>query len=108
MHETGKVVVISTAHVPAEAESVMNRDADGVTVDFPFTVFRGLYGWVLVLDELIDEQVLRESRHAAWLIPVVAFARSLGVTYVRFDGDGDVIESLPVFEELDAPAAAAA
>ena len=111
MYEIDKVVVVSTAHVPHDSGKAINRDADGFGSGngFPDATFRGEYGWIVVLpeDDSTSEVSLRANGQE-WLIPIVAFARTVGAGYVRFDSDGEVIELLPVFEELDAPAEVAA
>lgn len=81
-------VVISTAHVPDkdEARDYLAEKGDAIE-----------YGWLWKVPPPVAE--IRDCLEMPdWLKPILAFADAERIDRIEFDGDGELIEGLPIYE----------
>ena len=81
--ETHKMLALSTAHVPGEAE-VDAMKMNVVVYDKP------AYGWFI--------PIVEQSKPPEWLMPLWRFAKDQGCTWLMLDRDAERIEGLPFWE----------
>jgi hypothetical protein len=96
MLRTFEVLDLSISHLPAELRPAL-AEAPGVIAE------ESPYGWWLWVPTDVGEST--EPSDEPLPVAVVYlqhFARHIGCDWIRFDGDGETLSSLPVWPEPEA------
>lgn len=93
-----KTLCLSTAHIPGATDAFL--DAEAQRGDWSLPVYSMDVGWRIGVDFGHDTHVpaLTALRGHPELAKLIDLARENGCAYLVLEGDGDVVEGLPVFD----------
>lgn len=91
--ETGRYIVLSTAHVRVETARLLDKWAKLPASDQPLAIASTQYGWFVPTRDIVD----KVAGLPAEILAALAFGRAHDCAYILFDCDGPEEELLPIY-----------
>lgn len=92
-----KTLCLSTAHVPSGTDAFLQQEME--RSDWSLRVWGTDVGWRIVVNDVCDHvPALTALRGQPELAKLLQLASENGCAYLTLEGDGDVVEGLPVFD----------